>query len=415
MGKKKDEESDSKPVRKSSIGDIVKNIKKKYGDDCIAQASKSPAVHLERIPSGIYGVDKLLEGGWPLGRLVQIYGKESAAKTTTLLHSIANAQRYCRHCLRVRPERIFYSGEPQCKCKKPLDFETMWLDVEGVYDADWSEACGVNNDMMWVTQPDNAEDGLDIVDGVVRDADAAFVVIDTLTMLTPKADLAKSMDEDIMALRARKINRFIRRIVSAQNEMGMLAKRRLVIFLVCHINIGIGGYHATEEKAGGKTKEYANSFELRFKKCSQEAVGIGKMAKVECVVKKTKITSTFGDVANYHLVTKDTELFTKGTIDETPMLFRDSIALETIFKVKKEYRVHPKAGFELPAGITAQDNVQKFFHENRDEYECMKRFNLDFMFGDVDVEPPTGADAPDPADAPEPVVTKKDPDWVDEE
>jgi len=386
MGKKKAdaEEAVAKPAKKSSIGEIVANIKKKYGDDCIAQASKSPAVRLERIPCGIYGVDKLLEGGWPLGRIVQIYGKESGAKTTTLLHSIANAQRYCRYCLKVRPERIFYPGEPACECKKPKDFETMWLDVEGVYDEEWSRQCGVNNDLVWVTQPDNAEDGLDIVDGVVREADAAFVVIDTLTMLTPKADLAKSMDEDVMALRARKINRFIRRIVMAQNEMGMLAKRRLVIFIVCHINVGIGGWMPTEEKAGGKTKEYANSFELRFKKCKQEAVDIGKMAGVECEVKKTKITSTFGDIAKFHLVTKRTSLFSKGVIEETPMLFRDSMDLETIFKDGKEYCVHPKAGFELPKGITSNKDVQQFFLEHRDEYECLKRFNLDFMFGSIE-------------------------------
>lgn len=75
--------------------------------------------------------------------------------------------------------------------------------------------------------------------------------------------------------------------------------------------------------------------------------------------------------------------------------------------------MHPKAGFELPAGITKNDDVQKFFHTHRDEYECMKRFNLDFMFGGVEIEAPTEIDAPDPVDA-EPVEVK-DPDWVDEE
>ena len=413
MGKKKTEEGAVAAPKKSSIGDIVKNIKKKYGEDCIAQASKSPAVRLERIPSGIYGIDKQSEGGWPLGRIVQIYGRESGGKTSTLLHSIANAQRYCRHCLRVRPERIFYPNEPQCKCKKPTNFETIWLDVEGTFDADWAEACGVDTELVWVTQPDNAEAGLDIVDGVIREADASFIIIDTITMLTPKKDIEKSMGEEVMALRARKINRFIRRIVSAQNEMGMLSKRRLVLFLVCHINIGIGGFHPTEEKAGGKTKEYANSFELRFKKAKQVAVDIGKMSQLECEVKKTKMTSTFGDLATFNLVTKSTSFFEKGVLDETPMLFKDSMELGTLYKEGKEFRIHPKSGIALPVGMTNKADVQEFFVKNRLEYECLKRFNLDYLFGGLELDglEATVDDEPDVVGD----VIESDPEWVDGE
>lgn len=139
----------------------------------------------------------------------------------------------------------------------------------------------------------------------------------------------------------------------------------------------------TEEKAGGKTKEFANSFELRFKKAKVEALDIGKIANIECEVKKTKITSTFGDIAKFYLVVKDTSFFNMGVIDETPMLFKDSTDLETIFKDGKEYRVHPKAGFEFPKGLTNQKQIQEFFVENRKAYECMKRFNIDFMFGEA--------------------------------
>ena len=341
MGKKKEDDGPTEPKERGDIGSIINNIKKRYGEHSIARASESPAVRIERIPSGIYGIDKLLEGGWPLGRIVQIYGKEQGGKTTTLLKTVANAQRYCRDCLKVRPERKFYDNEPTCKCKKPKDFETIWLDVEGVYDEEWAAAVGVDNSLVWVTRPSYAEEGLDIMDGVVREADASLVIVDTITMLTPKEEVEKSAEEQTMALRARMINRAVRKLVMSQNALGMLSQRRLIVFLVCHINVGIGGWMPTEEKAGGKTKEYANSFELRFKKAKVEKVDIGKMSAIECEVKKSKITSTMGDLSTYHLVTKPTSFFPKGIIDETPMLFKDAAALGTIYKEGKYYRIHP--------------------------------------------------------------------------
>lgn len=381
MSKDKSKDKD----KKKSIEEVIADIKKRYGDDAIAKASESPAVVVDKIPSGIYAIDKLTEGGWPWGRIVQIYGKESGGKSTTLLKSIANAQRYCKKCLKVRPEKKLYEGEPICECDKPEDFITIYLDVEGSYDREWAEALGVDNELVWVSRPAYAEEGLDVLDGVVRGSDANFVIVDTITMLAPKEDIEKSTEDGIMALRARLINRTLRKLVSASNEKGMLAQRKMIIFLVCHVNIDIGGFRPTETKAGGKTKEFANSFELRFKRGKSEDYKIGKRVTIECQVKKTKLTSTFGDIGKYYLINKSTEDFPKGTIDETDMVFRDAYDLDIFEKDGRTYTVDPRVGFDLEShGFTTQNDVKEFLMHNQDEYESLKLFMLDYLLGRVD-------------------------------
>jgi len=382
---KKKPEEPGVSKEKGSIEDVIANIKKRYGEDSIEKASKSKALNVERVPSGIYAIDKLTEGGWPLGRIVQIYGQESGGKTTTLLKSMANAQRFCKHCLKVRPDRKLYIGEEECKCAKPGNFETIYLDVEGVYDAEWSSLCGVDNDLVWVCRPSYAEQGLDILDGVVRESDANFVIVDTLTMLAPKEDIMKSTEDGVMALRARLINRTLRKLVAASNDQGMLSQRKMIIFLVCHVNIDIGGFRPMETKAGGKTKEFANSFELRFKKGKSESLDIGKSTKIECQVKKTKLTSTLGDIDSYELITKSTTNFKKGTVDESHAVFRDALELGIIDKDGKTFKVDPRAGFDLYShGFTVQKDVEQFLVENRDAYESLKRFTLDYFLGKVE-------------------------------
>lgn len=387
MSKKKKDEENEEPKVKRSMDEVVANIRKRFGDDSIAKASQSPAVIVEKIPSGIYAIDKLTEGGWPWGRIVQFYGSESGGKSTTLLKSIANAQRYCKECLKVRPDRKLYDGEPECECKKPKDFITIYLDVEGSYDVAWAKSLGVDNDLVWICRPSYAEEGLDILDGVVRESDANFVIVDTITMLAPKEDIEKSTEDSIMALRARLINRTLRKLVSASNDQGMLAQRKMTIFLVCHINIDIGGFRPTETKAGGKTKEFANSFELRFKKGKPEEADIGKRVEIECQVKKTKLTSTIGDIGKFYLISKSTKNFSKGTIDETHAIFRDALDLEVISKNGAVFTVDPRAGFDLEShGFTNQKQVEDFLVENRNEYEALKLFTLDYLLGRIPLD-----------------------------
>ncbi|MEK9185232.1 MAG: ATPase domain-containing protein, partial [Patescibacteria group bacterium] len=164
--KKKQEKKEK--VVDSKIEDTLREIKNKFGDDSIMMLGEKPHVDVNSIPTGSIGLDAALGvGGVPRGRIIEIFGPESSGKTTLALHIVAEAQKMGGIC--------------------------AFIDAEHAMDPEYSERLGVKIGELLISQPDNGEQALEIVDSLVRSGKIDVVVIDSVAALTPKDEIEGEM------------------------------------------------------------------------------------------------------------------------------------------------------------------------------------------------------------------------------
>ena len=148
----------------SAITETLRSIKTKFGDEAIMTLDQSKKVDIEAIPSGSIGLDEALGiGGYPRGRIIEIYGPESSGKTTLALHAVAEAQK----------------GGGIC----------AFIDAEHAMDPDYAGNLGVKLDELLISQPDNGEQALEIVESLVRSGKIDIIVIDSVAALLPATKL----------------------------------------------------------------------------------------------------------------------------------------------------------------------------------------------------------------------------------
>ena len=244
-------------------------IEKQFGQGSIMKlGSNDAAKGIDFIPSGSILLDEALGvGGYPRGRVIEIYGPESSGKTTLALHAIAEAQK-----------------------KGGI---AAFIDAEHALDPVYARNLGVNIDDLWVSQPDSGEQALDITESLVRSGAVDIIVIDSVAALTPQAEIEGDMGDAHMGLQARLMSQALRKLT------GTLSKSKTILVFINQIRMKIGVMFGNPETTtGGNALKFYASVRLEVRKIEtiekgeEEAVG----NKVRVKVVKNKVAPPFRKV-----------------------------------------------------------------------------------------------------------------------
>ena len=181
----------------NSLDDILKQINKQYGDGSVMMLGQSETVKIDTIPSGSLSLDIALGiGGYPRGRVVEIYGPESSGKTTLAIHAVAEAQK--------------------------LGLKASYIDAENAFDREYAAKLGVDVDNLIFAQPDCGEDCLEIATKLISSGQIGICVIDSVAALIPRAELEGAMGDARIGLQARLMSQALRKMVGIINRSNCL-------------------------------------------------------------------------------------------------------------------------------------------------------------------------------------------------
>ncbi len=243
-------------------------IKKQYGDGAIMNMGDNNISHIARFSSGSISLDLALGGGFPVGRIIEIYGPESSGKTTLSLHAIAEVQR---------------NGG-----------KAAFIDAEHALDLSYAKKIGVDVDALLVSQPDDGEQALEITETLVRSGGIDIVVIDSVAALTPRAEIEGSMGDSHMGLQARLMSQALRKLTA------IVSKTNCSVIFINQLRMKIGVMFGNPETtAGGNALKFYCSLRLdvrRIDKILEKAVGETGDAQ-EIVGNKTRVKVVKNKVA----------------------------------------------------------------------------------------------------------------------
>ena len=239
-------------------------IEKDFGKGSIMRLGEEHIDNIEVIPSGSIALDYALGvGGYPRGRIVEIYGPESSGKTTLAIHAIAEAQKQ--------------GGI------------AAFIDAEHAFDRFYAANLGVNVDELLISQPDNGEQALDIADQLIRSAAVDIIVIDSVAALTPKAEIEGDMGDNKVGLQARLMSQALRKLTATINK----TKTTCIFINQLREKIGVM-FGNPETTTGGNALKFYASVRLDIRKSTSIKDGdniIGNEVKVKVV--KNKVAPPF--------------------------------------------------------------------------------------------------------------------------
>jgi recombination protein RecA len=240
------------------------NIEKQYGKGTIMKLGDTPAENIPFIPTGSIGLDAALGvGGLPRGRVIEIYGPESSGKTTLALHAIAEAQK--------------------------LGGIAAFIDAEHAFDRFYAQKLGIDIDNLLISQPDNGEQALEIVDNLIRSGAIDIIVIDSVAALTPKSEIEGEMGDSKMGLQARLMSQALRKLTANIGRTGSCC----IFINQLREKIGIM-FGNPETTTGGNALKFYASVRLDIRKVNQIKEGeesTGNRVKVKVV--KNKVAPPF--------------------------------------------------------------------------------------------------------------------------
>ncbi|MFC1504304.1 recombinase RecA [Spirochaetota bacterium] len=251
--------------KKKSLNTVVQHIEREFGKGIIMRlGDKKQHLNVDVIPSGSLGLDMALGvGGIPRGRVIEIYGPESSGKTTLALHVIAEAQKLGGVC--------------------------AFVDAEHALDPAYAKKIGVDVDNLYVSQPDNGEQALDIVDSLVGSHALDIVVIDSVAALVPKSEIEGDMGEPQMGLQARLMSQALRKLTAN------IAKSKTSVVFINQLRQKIGVFFGNPETTtGGNALKFYSSIRLDIRKIESIKKGdefIGSRVRVKVV--KNKVAPPF--------------------------------------------------------------------------------------------------------------------------
>jgi len=260
---KKSEKVEGKKDNKD-VEAVVDEIRTKFGDGMLMKLGEARRTDIATIPSGSLSLDLALGvGGFPRGRVVEIYGPESSGKTTLALHVAANAQK--------------------------LGGTAAFVDAEHALDPEYARRLGVNIDELLVSQPDAGEQALDIVETLVQSGAVDVVVIDSVAALTPQAEIDGEMGDHHMGRQARLMSQAMRKLTP------IIAKSNCVVIFINQIRMKIGVVFGNPETTtGGNALKFYSSVRLDVRRAAQIKKGddiVGNHVKVKVV--KNKVAPPF--------------------------------------------------------------------------------------------------------------------------
>ncbi len=307
--------------RKKALDAALSQIDKQFGKGSAMVFNQRPAVDVDVIPSGSLNLDLALGvGGYPRGRIVEIYGPESSGKTTLTLHAISEAQKKGLNC--------------------------AFIDAEHAFDAVYAKNLGINLDDMIISQPDNGEAALEIADTLVRSGAVDLIVVDSVAALVPQVELEGGMADNQMGLQARLMSKALRKLTST------VSKSNAVIIFINQIRMKIGVmFGSPETTSGGNSLKFYASVRLDIRKGTAIKEGeeiLGNETRVKVV--KNKVAPPFR--------TAEFEIIYGEGISRTGEVIDLAVKGDIIEKSGSWYAYE---GAKIGQG---KENVKKFLVEN---------------------------------------------------
>lgn len=257
-------DKEKKDSREEALEQALLKIEKDFGKGAIMKLGDQPYQKVDVIPTGCLTLDMALGiGGIPRGRIIEIYGPESSGKTTVSLHMVAEAQK--------------------------LGGRAAFIDAEHALDPAYAEKLGVDTKSLYVSQPDNGEQALNICDTLIRSGAFDIIVVDSVAALTPKAEIDGEMGDNHVGLQARMMSQALRKMTSVSS------KSNTAVIFINQLRDKIGVmFGSPETTTGGKALKFYASIRLDVRKTDTIKEGqniIGNRTKVKVV--KNKLAPPF--------------------------------------------------------------------------------------------------------------------------
>ena len=258
------EKTQANPDKLKVLNAVMEKIEKDFGKGSIMRMSSAEVADVQVIPTGSITLDMALGvGGYPKGRVIEIYGPESSGKTTLAIHAIAEAQK--------------------------AGGIAAFIDAEHAFDSSYAQQLGVDVDNLLISQPDNGEQALEIADSLIRSSAIDIIVIDSVAALTPKAEIEGEMGDAKMGLQARLMSQALRKLTSS------ISKTKTVCIFINQLRDKIGVvYGNPETTTGGNALKFYASVRIDIRRVSVIKDGeeqLGTRTKVKVV--KNKVAPPF--------------------------------------------------------------------------------------------------------------------------
>ena len=250
--------------RQKALDTVIKNMEKSFGKGAVMKLGDDPGRKVETTSSGSITLDRALGvGGYPQGRIIEIYGPESSGKTTVALHAIAEVQRQ--------------GGI------------AAFIDAEHALDPVYAKNLGVDIENLYLSQPDHGEQGLEIAEAFVRSGAVDIVVIDSVAALTPKAEIEGEMGDTHVGLQARMMSQALRKLSAA------ISKSNTTAIFINQIREKVGVMFGNPETTpGGRALKFYSSVRLEVRRAEQLKLAqdiVGNRTKIKVV--KNKVAPPF--------------------------------------------------------------------------------------------------------------------------
>ena len=313
--------------RQKALDTVIKNMEKSFGKGAVMKLGDNKGRRVSSTSSGSVTVDNALGvGGYPKGRIIEIYGPESSGKTTVALHAIAEVQK---------------NGGV-----------AAFIDAEHALDPVYAQALGVDIDNLYLSQPDHGEQGLEIAEAFVRSGAVDIVVVDSVAALTPKAEIEGEMGDTHVGLQARLMSQALRKL------SGAISKSNTTAIFINQIREKVGVMFGNPETTpGGRALKFYSSVRLEVRRAEQLKQGqdiVGNRTKIKVVKNK---------------VSKEGELIDLGVENDI---------------VDKSGAWYSYNGDRMGQG---KENVKNYLKENpqiKEEIDRKLREKLGIFDGDVD-------------------------------
>ena len=261
--KTSNDKNDKNDAKKQALNLAIAQITKSFGDGSIMKLGDAKKIDVQLIPSGSLSLDLALGGGYPKGRIIEIYGPESSGKTTLTLHAIAEIQKQ--------------GGT------------AAFIDAEHALDPAYAKRIGVDTANLLISQPDDGEQALEICETLVRSNAVDIIVVDSVAALVPQAEIDGDMGDSQMGLQARLMSQAMRKLT------GIISKSKATVIFINQIRMKIGVMFGNPETTtGGNALKFYASVRLDIRRIGQIKEGdniTGNRTKVKVV--KNKIAAPF--------------------------------------------------------------------------------------------------------------------------
>ena len=260
---KETKKTDAENGKSEALKLAIAQITKQFGDGSIMKLGDNRNIDVELLKSGSLSLDLALGGGYPKGRIIEIYGPESSGKTTLALHAIAEIQK--------------------------TGGQAAFIDAEHALDPSYAKRIGVDVDNLLISQPDNGEQALEICETLVRSNAVDLIVVDSVAALVPQAEIDGDMGDAQMGLQARLMSQAMRKLTA------IISKSKATVIFINQIRLKIGVMFGNPETTtGGNALKFYASVRIDIRRIGQIKDGeniIGNRTKIKVV--KNKIAAPF--------------------------------------------------------------------------------------------------------------------------